>query len=73
MNNKKPILQVCIIHGGAKAYWLTADDKPMGRKRYSHPDCEIYFKGSRNHHVDHTVMIALQSANMSAGALVYVG
>ena len=66
-----PRLQVCIIHGGAKCYWLADGDKPFGSRRYFHPDCEIWFKGARSNRTDHAVMLALQDAHMSARALTY--
>lgn len=68
---KKPIMQVCIIHGGVKCYWLAQDDKPFGSQRYYHPDCDIYFKGSRSHKTDYAVSLALQDAHMSVKALRY--
>lgn len=67
----KPQLQVCIIHNGVKTYWVQRDDKVFGTQRYYHPDCEIFFQGSRSAKSDHAVMIALQYANMPVRALYY--
>lgn len=71
--NEKPEMQVVIlIHGGVKCYWLTPNDTRIGSdQRYLHPDCQIYFKGSRSHRTDYAVSLALQDAKMSVRALRY--
>lgn len=70
--NKKPELQVVTIHGGVRCFWLAPDDKPIGSdQKYLHPDCRIYFEGSRSHRTDHAVSLALQDSKMSVRALRY--
>lgn len=70
--NNKPQMQVVIIHGGVKCFWLARDDKPIGSdQRYLHPDCQIYFKGSRSHKTDYAVSLTLQDARMPVRALRY--
>lgn len=72
MSDGKPELQVVKIHGGAKTYWLCNDDNRIGSdQRYFHPDCTIWFEGSRSHQTDYAVMVALQDVHMPVRSLVY--
>ena len=68
----KPEMQVVLIHGGVKCYWLTSNDDRLGRSdRYYHPDCVIWVKGIRSHKMDYAVSLALQDAHMPVRALWY--
>lgn len=68
----KPVLQVINNHVSVTCRWLSDEQRPHGTKRYSHPDCEIWFQGRRTEATDYAVMLALQDCRMRASALRYV-
>lgn len=51
------------------ASWLKDSDKPSGRQKFYHADCEIWLVGRDSDIVGNVIMNALQDKNMSCYGL----